>query len=220
MTKFYWIRHCEAVGNVQRLLQGHVDLDISPLGEIQLSFLAKRFENETVDAVYSSPLIRAVKTARAVADPKGLEVITDQGLIELNGGIFDGKPRDESFRQYPEIARNWNHHPEDFQAPEGEPMRSVYDRAWEAVVRIAKDNKDKTVVIATHGGVTRCLACRLIYGDIKKLSEVNWAENTSVSCFELDDRLNHSLLYYNDCSHLPEQYINPKSRFVKLEEPV
>ena len=208
------------MGNVQRLLQGHVDLDISPLGEIQLSYLAKRFEDIPVDAVFSSPLIRTVKTALAVADSKGLDVTTAYDLIELNCGIFDGKPRDESFRKYPEIAHNWNYHPENFQAPEGEPMRNAYERIWNAVSRLARENQGKTIAIATHGGVTRCLACRLMYDDITRLNDIDWAENTAVSCVEFDDDMKPTLKFYNDCSHLPAQYINPKSRFVKLEEEV
>lgn len=206
------------MGNVQRLLQGHVDLDISPLGEKQLSFLAKRFENIPVDAVFASPLIRAIKTAHAVADSKELDVTTVDDLIELNCGIFDGKPRDENFKKYPEIAHNWNYHPEDFQAPEGEPMRHAYERIWNAVCRLVKENVGKTLAIATHGGVTRCLACRLMYNDITKMADVDWAENTAVSCITFDDNLNATLEFYNDCSHLPKEYINPKSRFVKIEE--
>lgn len=218
VTRVYWIRHCEAMGNVQRTLQGHVDTDISSLGAKQLSFLAKRFEDISVDAVYSSPLYRAVKTARAVADGKGIDVITHKGLIEMSFGILDGKPRDESFRKYPELLQAWNYRPYDFAPPEGEAMKDTYERVWNTLIEIVKESQDKTIAIATHGGVTRCICCRLLYNDVKRLAEVDWTENTGVACIEFDDSLTPTLKFYNDCSHLPKEYINPKSRFVKPED--
>ena len=60
------VRHCEALGNVKRLFQGSTDLDISETGEKQLEYLKRRFEEIKLDRVYTSPLIRAYKTALAI----------------------------------------------------------------------------------------------------------------------------------------------------------
>ena len=97
MTKIYLIRHCEAEGNLKRVFQGHTDNDITELGEKQLEFLSKRFADIHLDKVYSSPLIRAVKTAKAAAKNKGLNICISRGLIELNGGIVEDKPFKETF---------------------------------------------------------------------------------------------------------------------------
>ena len=61
----YIVRHCEAAGNKERFFQGQHDGGISELGEIQLSFLAERFREINIDAIYSSPLTRARMTAEA-----------------------------------------------------------------------------------------------------------------------------------------------------------
>ena len=56
VTRILLVRHCEAQGNVKRVFQGHTDAPISENGKKQLDLLALRLRNETIDAIYSSPL--------------------------------------------------------------------------------------------------------------------------------------------------------------------
>ena len=212
MTKVYMIRHCEAMGNVARVFQGTSDFDISETGAIQLEYLKERFKDIHIDKIYSSPLIRAVKTAEAATEGKGLKVIKDRGLIELHGGVVEGRPFKEAFAEYPHLAEQWDNHPEDFLPANGESMRSAYNRIWETVCRIVRENKGKTIAISTHGGVTRCLMCRLNYGDIKKLKDTPWSDNTAVSQINFDDELNPTLVFMNDHSHVPDKYMPKRNR--------
>lgn len=211
-TKMYIIRHCEAEGNVKRIFQGGVDLDISDTGRKQLEFLGKRFKNIAVDAVYSSPLIRAMKTAHSVADSKGLDVIPFADLIEVRGGVIDGKPIAESFKKIPGLAYTWDNCPQDFCPEGGEPMREAYERIWNAVLEIAKQNKGKNTAVATHGGVIRCLMCRIMFNDINFLKDVEWSENTAVSLVEFDDDLNAQIVFSNDRSHVPDEYMPKRNK--------
>lgn len=212
MTKIYIVRHCEAMGNVMRLFQGSSNFDISETGEKQLFYLIKRFKDIPLDAVYTSPLMRAKKTAFAVIGNKGLTPIDEKGLIELDGGIVEGKPFIETFKSIPGLADTWDNHPQDFAPEGGEKMRDAYERIWNTVKKIAAENSGKTVACTTHGGVTRCLLCRLLKGDINKLSEMPWSENTAVSLIEFDDNLNPTVVFYNDVSHMPEDLIPKRSR--------
>lgn len=214
MTKIYIVRHCEALGNIMRIFQGTTDLDISELGAKQLRELSRRFEDIPLDRVYTSPLIRTRKTAEAIVGKKTLEYEVNNNLIEVHGGVVEGRPFAEAFNEISGLADVWNNHPEDFAPEQGEPMRHAYERIWQAVLQIAKENNGKTVACATHGGVTRCLNCRLLYGDIKKLVDTPWSENTAVTLIEFDDELNPTLRFYNDISHLPEELVNRKSRIV------
>lgn len=210
MTSIYIVRHCEALGNAARLFQGHTDLDISETGIKQLEFLEKRFESIQLDRVYSSPLIRTQKTAAAIKSNKPLKVEIHKGLIEINGGFLEGKPFKDTFGTMPELADIWLNHPHKFHPEGGEAMASAYERIWETVLSIAKENKGKTVACATHGGVTRCLNCRLMFRDIKKLKDVPWSDNTAIALIEFDDSFNPKLKFLNDTSHLPEEF-NPKN---------
>ena len=95
-------------------------------------------------------------------------------------------------------------------------MKDAYERIWNTVKEIVKENKDKVVALTTHGGVSRCLLCRLLKGDIKHLKEINWCENTAVSLIEFDDNLNANVVFWNDYSHLPEEFVNRKSRLASF----
>lgn len=222
MTRLYLIRHCEAQGNAKRLFQGSTDLDISEMGAKQLEFLRERFRNIELDGVYSSPLIRAQKTALAVASDKGLTVQLCAGLTELDGGIVEGKPFAETFAAYPELADQWDNHPQDFAPEGGETMRHAYERIWETVQRLVRENPGKTIAAATHGGVTRCLVCRLTAGTIERLAETPWSENTAVALIEFDDAFTPRLQYFNDHSHVPDEYLPKRNRlasFMKKVQP-
>ena len=214
MTYIYLIRHCEAMGNHKRLFQGSTDCDISEIGAVQLKYLKERFKNIKLDAVYSSPLIRAQKTAQAVADDKGLQIITRKNLAELHGGIVEGKPFQEAFNAIPGLADAWNNHPQDFAPEGGEAMRDAYVRIYDEVIALAHSNRGKTIAAATHGGVLRCLMCRVLYYDITRLKDVPWCENTAVTLLKIDDNDKISVEFFNDYSHVPSEYMPKRSRIV------
>lgn len=212
MTKIYIVRHCEALGNVKRLFQGSSNFDISDTGAKQLKYLTERFKDISLDKVYTSPLLRAKKTALAVIGSRDLLPIDEIGLKELHGGIVEGKPFLQTFQSIPGLADTWDNHPQDFAPEGGERMRDAYERIWNTVLKIADENRGKTVACTTHGGVTRCLLCRLLLGDINRLADMKWSENTAVTLIEFDDNLNPNVVFYNDVSHLPEDLIPKRSR--------
>ena len=75
-TTVYIIRHAEAEGNVYRRCHGQYNALLTTRAYKQLPYLAKRFENVPLAAVYSSDLFRARVTAQAVAEPHHLSVET------------------------------------------------------------------------------------------------------------------------------------------------
>lgn len=211
VTRVYIVRHCETVGNASRLLQGYTNLDISKLGALQLNAVSKRFENIHLDAVYCSPLIRTQKTGKAIIGKKDLELQICDGLIELNCGIYEAKSFDTLYSDHPEFKDIWNNHPENFAPEKGEKMVDAYERIWNAILTLTKENQGKTIALATHGGVIRCLMCRLLKGDIKQLSTVPISTNTAISLIEFDDELNPELIFFNDDSHLTVDLKNAKA---------
>lgn len=207
MVTVYLIRHCEAEGNVRGIFQGSTDLDITPLGAKQLEFLSKRFENIHIDRVYSSPLLRAYKTAQAVSAPKGLEVITDEDLREINGGVIEGMKLSDVFVHYPELEDKWGNEFQNFAPELGDNVRDVYERIWDSVTRIVRENDGKTVAIASHGGALRTLICRITEGDIEKINNVCWLDNTAVTKIVFNDDMSFSTCFVNDSSHVPPEYM-------------
>lgn len=212
MTKIYLVRHCEALGNLRRVFQGTTDLDITDLGEKQLEKLSERFDGIKLDKIYSSPLIRAYKTALAIKGNRDIEIEIYKDLSEIDGGIIEGKPFADTLEKDPVLKEIWLNHPEDFAPEGGEPMRESYQRITNAFWDIVNQNKGKTVACATHGGIIRCLLCKLIYDDISKLITVPLFDNTAIGCIEIDDSNKIELKFINDYSHLPSDMLRSSSR--------
>lgn len=213
MVRVYLVRHCEAAGNKERVFQGSSDRDISENGAIQLEFLRKRFAEIHIDKVYASPLKRAYKTAFAVAEGKGLPVLLDPGLTEIDGGILEGKTFVDIFTNHNELETAWDERPQDFAPPGGESMRQVYERIWDAFCRIVNDpeNEGKTLLIASHGAAIRNLLCRVTLGRIERLREMEWADNTAVSLLIADSQ-GVRAEYVNDSSHVPAKFMPKRNR--------
>ncbi len=212
VTRLFAVRHCETLGNVQHIFQGHADLEITEIGQKQLSALRERFSEIPLSKIYTSPLPRAVKTAQAINTLHNVSIEESVGLSELCGGVYDGLTYLKIGELYPEFKDIWNLRPWDFAPQKGEKMTDAYNRIWETVLQIAKENKDKTVVAVTHGAVFRALNCRLLHNDIKKLCCVPFGDNTAISLLEFDGDFNCTLAYYNNSDHLSEDLKNPKAK--------
>ena len=191
-----------------RVLQGHTDLDITELGNRQLEALEKRFSGIKLDKVYSSPLIRAQKTARAIIGGRDIPLELCRDLTEINCGIYDGEEYDKIFRTDPEFKDIWYHRLQDFCPERGEKISDSYRRIWNAVKSIAVADKGKTVACVSHGAVIRCLFCRLFHGNLEYINNVDYCENTAVSLIRFDDGMNPRVIFFNDSSHLTEELKN------------
>ncbi|MDD7116685.1 MAG: histidine phosphatase family protein, partial [Flintibacter sp.] len=91
MTTIYLIRHGEAEGNLYRRIHGWYDALITDNGFRQIAALEARFRDIPVDAVYSSDLYRTCTTARAIAEPKGLEIRKDCRFREVYLGVWEDR---------------------------------------------------------------------------------------------------------------------------------
>lgn len=206
MTNIYLIRHAEAAGNTKRLFQGHYDGEVGENGKKQLVYLKERFAGIALDAIYASPLSRAVQTARAVCGDRDLPIRQREDIIEINGGGFEGKPFEELYKLYPEEMDNWDHKPWAFVAPEGgESILHVHERMCAAIEDIARQNEGKTVAVVSHGCAIRSYICRPMGLGLQRLNEVPWCNNTGVSLLHFDGGFNARLEYFGDISHLPEE---------------
>ena len=208
MTRFYLIRHCEAVGNKERIFQGTYDGDVSDFGKIQLEYLALRMRNEPIDFIYSSSRKRAFATANAINKYKNLDIVVDDAVIEINAGDWEGKQFADFPVLFPEESRLWDNEPHKFIAPNGEKMLDVYNRMVNFVKEKSVEHKNKNIVIASHGCAIRNLMCWVKNKPFDELNDIQWYANTAVNIFEVDDELHPHLLKENDISHLPEEMRN------------
>jgi probable phosphoglycerate mutase len=160
MTEIILIRHGETDWNVERRIQGHCDIPLNREGERQAAALGRALASESLDAVISSDLQRAMQTARAIAVPHGLSMFADCELRERCFGAFEGLTHEEIRARYPDHYSAWRAREADAQFPAAqhaaETLRDFSSRAVNAVARLAAGNF-RTLAIVTHGGVLDCL---------------------------------------------------------------
>ena len=142
------IRHGETDWNKKRLIQGTIDIPLNDVGKSQAKMAHDALENENIDAVFASPLIRARETAEIVVGERNLPIMYDKRIAERKFGVAEGMNIDEI-----DFDATWlpNRPP----VYEGmETFEEIYERIADFFDEIYKDYSDKTVLVVTHGGVS------------------------------------------------------------------
>ena len=202
VTRVYFIRHAQAMGNVSGRYQGRSDAKVTEEGMRQLDALSEAFKEIPFDIIYASPLSRTKMTADAVNKYAGKEIILDEGLLEFNGGKWEGKKWDDIAVEFPDELDKWNNRLDLLTAPGGESVAEVRERMAKTVNRIVSENKGKTIVVVSHGCALRAY---FNYAQGLPFIEINndhYVMNTSLTLFEYDDDLNAKLIFKEDTSHL------------------
>lgn len=148
----YCVRHGESTYNVEGRLQGQSDTRLSPLGVGHAEAIAATLGKLEIDAVYSSPLSRAMETARPLAAALKLPIVEDARLKEIDIGIFQGTLAVDLADRFPEEAARWRSQDPDFRIPRGESRRDLMIRAEAAFLDIRASGHSHAAVVA-HGGV-------------------------------------------------------------------
>lgn len=156
-------RHGETESNRERLALGREDVPLNDKGRLQAAALARSLGGLPIVAVYSSPLARAFDTARAVADPYGLEVQVEDRLIEMDIGEMEGLTPKDLQAQHGDFIRRWfTAEAATVAMPGGENLQQVQDRAWAAVESLRETHPEDTVIAVSHNFVIRAIACHAL----------------------------------------------------------
>jgi len=172
VTTILLARHGETDWNAEGRVQGHTDRPLNEAGVAQGLALADELSGERLDAVYASDLTRALDTARAVAEPRGLSVIPVPDLRERNFGTWEGLLDTEILQRFPQAKTGpWG---------DDETQEQLAERVMAALFRIAENHPDGQVLVVSHGGplraalrrcgisserVANCQVARLAVGD-------------------------------------------------------
>lgn len=204
MVRFIIVRHGETEFNRLNKYQGQFDTPLSSLGVEQAKINAEHIaKNYRIDAIYSSDLSRAVKTAEPIARAFGVEINTTPAFRELDVGRWTLRSVKEIAEAEPELTRAYRERPGAFRFPDGENFEEACDRAMKKLNEIASISDSKTVLIVSHGGVIRTLLARWQGYPIADLHKVQFVPNTSITLVDYDGET-AELLLIGDNSHLPK----------------
>jgi probable phosphoglycerate mutase len=159
-TNIILIRHGETAWNAERRLQGHLDIGLNGEGERQAAALAAALADERFDLIVASDLLRARRTAEAVAGVHGIGVRQDRALRERCYGGFEGLLYAEIEERFPAQFAAWQGRDVDAVLPPGanigETFRQFYQRVLDAILGWAGAHPGKTLALVAHGGVLEC----------------------------------------------------------------
>lgn len=160
----YVVRHGETEYNRRRLMQGQrIDAPLNRTGMAQAAALAERFRGVALDAVYASPLRRAVDTARSVLrHHHGLPLRTLDALAEMSWGDLEGRSIDDVGDVLRKFQRQWRDGHFHDRVGGGESILEVEMRARQALEHFADRHAGETVLAVTHGRFLRVLLATAI----------------------------------------------------------
>ncbi len=151
--KIYITRHGQTNLNKDKRMQGRVDEPLNDTGIAQAKAAREKLGDVKFDAVYSSPLSRAIVTASIIGHVNREDIVIDQRLIEGDFGKFDYR---KIYLQGFRMTMFWAL-PEVFKAPKTvEPLESMIERSQSFFKELEQKGYENVLVVC-HGGIIRCL---------------------------------------------------------------
>jgi broad specificity phosphatase PhoE len=197
-------RHGETLFNVEGRWQGQSNSPLTERGLAQARLLGQALANESIGAVYSSDLGRAMDTAREVAAPHGLDVLAEPLLREIHVGDWTGKNRAELEAEYPGMQAGWANSPGRMHLPGGESLLEAQTRALAFLAQRLPMHCDQVVVVITHGALGQAILVNAMGGTVDDLWLKERIDNCQISRLEWTPADGLSLVQLSDVRHLSE----------------
>jgi len=162
MTQLYLSRHGLTFDNVAQIMQGQRQGQLTPEGERQIMGLAERLHDTRFDCIISSDLQRAIDSARIIAEPRGMEVVTTPLLRERDWGDFTGRfiPNLKGL-DFPDNV---------------EKMEVLLERANNFLLWIRENYPEQTVLAMGHGIINKAIQAVYHHLPTKKIPRMDNAE--------------------------------------------
>ena len=168
MTTLYLVRHGETVDNANQIMQGQTQGELNENGVQQAREFSEQWKNKEIDIILASDLKRSIDTARIIADPHQLEVLTTPLLRERDWGSFTG-------RFIPDLKGEvW---PDDI-----ETLENLLSRAGEFIAYVKQTFPGKKVLAVGHGIINKAIQS---YYYQKPMNEIQRMQNAEVRILEL-----------------------------------
>ncbi len=207
-TQIILVRHGETEWNRVERFRGRADLELNENGIRQAKATAQSLSGVDIVAVYSSPLKRASATAGEIARAKGLNVISLEGVVDINYGDWQGLTPEEVAIRDPEGHGTWEKTPHLAEIPGGESLLQVGERAVRALEDVVKAHSGETVVIVSHKVVCKVLLCAVLgLGENLRLFWNIQQDTCAVNRIEWEQGMFRAI-QINDTCHLRSLMVN------------
>lgn len=184
MLNVYLLRHGQTAFNADgNRYCGRTDVLLNENGIRQAQLVQEQLQAVQFDAVYSSPLQRAYHTARIAS---GREVVTDDRLIEVDFGKWEGKTKEEFIAEDPHSWNSWAKDPALTKAGgTGETGQEVISRVDDFFSAMVHRYTAGNILVVGHNGINRLYLAHKLEMPLKHYRRIV-QQNSSVSLFTLD----------------------------------
>jgi broad specificity phosphatase PhoE len=201
MTRFILVRHGQTEWNRVERFRGRADVPLNAAGLAQAAATGRRIAAEwQPDAVYTSPLGRAVATAEAIAAHFELPAARLDGLADIDYGAWQGLTPEEARARWPAQVEAWYSAPQTVRVPGGESLADVRDRVMVAIHALAAHHPVQTIVLVSHTVVVRVILLAILGLGNDRFWRLR-QDNCAINVFEIEGG-DSTLVSMNDTCHL------------------
>lgn len=167
MTRLILVRHCTTICNEGGVLSGLTDSKLSEKGKLQANKLTEFLKNEKIDKIYTTPFSRTKETVKNLAKIKNIQIEESDLLNEINFGNFEGLSFKKIEKDYPKEFEKMIKEGFEYKYPSGESLIDTFHRVKNQIDIILEQNKNKSILICSHGGTIRNIISYLLCNDYK-----------------------------------------------------
>lgn len=196
MINIFLVRHGQTTYNANgNRYCGITDAQLTPKGIEQAEDLSTMLADVNFEAIYTSPLTRAVRTAEIISGSGKITV--DKRLRELDFGNWEGKTREEFIKSDPLVWDRWNENPETNPAGgNGETAGQLLSRLDEFLKDLIAKHTSGNILIVAHNGVNRFLIAKHLGIPLRNYRRIV-QENSTLTLLRYDVQEGISLLKLN-----------------------
>jgi len=195
------IRHGETEWNKDKVFRGLMDMRLNATGIAQADATAEALKDIVFDAVYTSPLKRAMVTARRIAKPHEIELRVGDGFSDMHFGSWQGLTEAQVQERYAPMLRKWKESPAKFRAPGGESTKKAWKRVNSQLREVLFTHGTGTVVIVSHRVPLKMMTAYLLKQKRDTINQIRH-DPCAISVFRVHDRGKYEPVKLNDSSHL------------------
>ena len=153
----YVVRHGETQWNFEKRMQGRLDSTLTKKGINDALLLSERLKQTDFQQIITSPSTRARKTAELLKGKRSVPLTTDERLLEIHLGLWQGKTETEIKQQFPEQYEYYWRNPARFENSAGENFLNVKSRVSEFLDETERRFRSGNILVVTHGVVIKTL---------------------------------------------------------------
>lgn len=214
MTKVYLIRHGKTQWNLESRYQGaNGDSPLLKDSYREIELLASSLQRIPFEHTYASPLKRARITAQALLNHLNPEIplTIDSRLKEFNLGKMEGMHFEDVAAKWPEVLKNFRHHPDKYDESlvEGESFLEVIARFRAAIEEYCRQYPNGNILVISHGAALNAAINALIGTPLAHLKDRGGLSNTSTTILTTNDGRHFELEKWNDTSYLHKSKVDP-----------